>query len=998
VVDPLAEMPQTAAAIRRDELIAALRARERFLDGIFGSLETFFTVDEEWRLTFVNTAAAAMAGVSPADLVGRDMWAAMPVTGHDEASSWMREAMAVRSNVEYEVVGGDGRTYRGTAYPLAEGGLAVYVRDVTGQQRAERALAESEERFRLVLGAAPVSVAAMDAELRYIWAFNQRSVPSASVIGLTDEDLFTPEEAEHLTAIKRRVLAEGVELREQLWFERPQGRIFLDCTYTPMRDQTGVVNGVGIATMDLTPMQLAEEARRASEERYRQLFQAESDALLLIDQQSGRVLEANSAALAMYGYSIDEFVALTDRELTAEPALTQAAGQVAVTGENSTAPLRMHRRKDGSLFPVEISGRAFDLQGRRVRIATVRDVSERKRAEDALRESEEVFRAMFDQSRVGKVQADPITGRFLRVNEAFCRFTGYNAEELLGRTFLEITHPDDRTADAAGLRELREGRSTSLESEKRYVRPDGRIVWGLVSVNLVRDAEGRARFTVGVVQDITASKEAGEALRESEERFRTLFEGHLAAMLLIESGSGQIIDANAAAARFYGYSREQLRTMRIEQINQLSPTEVAAERLRAADRSNNVFVFPHRLASGEVRFVEVYSSPVTLQGRPALFSIVHDVTARKQAEEALERTRTTLAEAQKIAHLGSFEYVAATATTVWSEEEYRIYGLDPAGPSPAYDVMLAGCIHPDDADLLHETFTRAIRSGSIYELEHRIVRPDGAVRWVYDRAEPYFDENREVLRYVGATLDITERRHAEEALLESEAKHATEQERARLARDLHDSVTQALFAASMKAEALCHTAEKRPERVRDGLEQVRRLTRGALAQMRTMLLEMRAEPLDHIPLPQLLRTLAEAGEGQTHADFHVEIVGDGTAPRELHAPLYRIAQEALNNVVRHAQARNVWVKLEVDPGHVTLTVQDDGGGFEPQTVDASHFGLRSMRERADAAGAELRIETSLGHGSLVCVEWRAPLPESASRAESADSPEARDDATSIAGR
>ncbi|MBN1671562.1 MAG: PAS domain-containing protein [Kiritimatiellae bacterium] len=135
---------------------------------------------------------------------------------------------------------------------------------------------------------------------------------------------------------------------------------------------------------------------------------------------------------------------------------------------------------------------------------------------------------------------------------------------------------------------------------------------------------------------------------------------------------------------------------------------------------------------------------------------------RKQAEERARRhqveIQTLLEEAQKIAHLGSFEYVAATRTTVWSEEEYRIYGLDPAGPSPAYDEMLAKCIHPDDAAMLHETFTKAMEDRSIYELEHRIVRPDGSVRWVYNRAHPYFDDAGNLVRYVGATLDITERK------------------------------------------------------------------------------------------------------------------------------------------------------------------------------------------------------------------------------------------------
>lgn len=148
-----------------------------------------------------------------------------------------------------------------------------------------------------------------------------------------------------------------------------------------------------------------------------------------------------------------------------------------------------------------------------------------------------------------------------------------------------------------------------------------------------------------------------------------------------------------------------------------------------------------------------------------------DITERKRAEAALEQMRNQLAEAQRIAHLGSFEYVAATRTTIWSEEEYRIYGLDPAGPSPAYDDMLARCIHPDDRNLLHDAFMRAMQANGIYELEHRIVRPDGSVRWAYDRAHPYFDAQGNLVRYIGATLDITDRKVLELGLRESETKY-----------------------------------------------------------------------------------------------------------------------------------------------------------------------------------------------------------------------------------
>jgi PAS domain S-box-containing protein len=141
-----------------------------------------------------------------------------------------------------------------------------------------------------------------------------------------------------------------------------------------------------------------------------------------------------------------------------------------------------------------------------------------------------------------------------------------------------------------------------------------------------------------------------------------------------------------------------------------------------------------------------------------------DITARKQAQINLEKMKDILSEGQKIAHVGTFEYIADTQITVWSDEEYRIYGLDPTGPSPTYDVMLAKSIHPDDTDLLHQTFTAALQSGSVYELEHRIVHTDGSIRWVYDRAQPHFDQDGKLARYVGATLDITEHKRLEEEL------------------------------------------------------------------------------------------------------------------------------------------------------------------------------------------------------------------------------------------
>jgi len=166
------------------------------------------------------------------------------------------------------------------------------------------------------------------------------------------------------------------------------------------------------------------------------------------------------------------------------------------------------------------------------------------------------------------------------------------------------------------------------------------------------------------------------------------------------------------------------------------------------------------MPSGAVRWIGAYGDVVLgADGRASrMIGLCLDITERKETDDALERVRNTLEEAQRVAHLGSFEFVAETGTTIWSNEERRIYGLDPSCPSPDYGEMLTKHIHPDDADLLDKTFKKAIQRNAVYELEHRIVRPDREVRWVYDRAQPYFDAEGNLRRYVGTTLDITERK------------------------------------------------------------------------------------------------------------------------------------------------------------------------------------------------------------------------------------------------
>jgi signal transduction histidine kinase len=200
---------------------------------------------------------------------------------------------------------------------------------------------------------------------------------------------------------------------------------------------------------------------------------------------------------------------------------------------------------------------------------------------------------------------------------------------------------------------------------------------------------------------------------------------------------------------------------------------------------------------------------------------------------------------------------------------------------------------------------------------------------------------------------------------------AVSEERARIARDLHDSVTQTLYSASLIAEALPRVWDRNPEQVGGSLATLLQLLRGALAEMRTLLFELRPAALEDTSLDRLLHQQADLLTGRTRTPVEVTVQGETDLPVEVKIALYRIAQETFNNIVKHAGASQVTATLQHLPDGVKLAIQDDGRGFDPTSVPPERMGLRIMRERAGAVGAELVVDSAPGEGTRVAVEWTA---------------------------
>jgi signal transduction histidine kinase len=204
---------------------------------------------------------------------------------------------------------------------------------------------------------------------------------------------------------------------------------------------------------------------------------------------------------------------------------------------------------------------------------------------------------------------------------------------------------------------------------------------------------------------------------------------------------------------------------------------------------------------------------------------------------------------------------------------------------------------------------------------------------------------------------------------------ATLQERQRLARNLHDAVNQSLFSAGLIAEVLPRLWERDPDEGRRSLEDLRRLTRGAQADLRLLLAELRPSTLTDAELGDLLSLLGNALAGRTNIPIHVTVTGkealqeQRALPADVQVALYRLCQEGLNNIAKHAGASRVDIQLQYDVGAVELRIRDDGRGFDPEHISPVHYGLSMMRERADSVGAALSVMSQPGHGTEIVIRW-----------------------------
>jgi len=511
------------------------------------------------------------------------------------------------------------------------------------RKRAEEELRKSEERWRTYVNTANDLMFTLDPAGR-ITSTNQAvcaatGYQEGELLGRSVLEVIAPESYAAAAEALARILNQETVEEAAVEAVAKDGRSLTLEIRGRMLYEEGKFAGTFHIARDVTRRKQAEDALRESENRYRQLFEAESDAVFLIENETGRILEANGAAEAMYGYSRQELLVMRNTDLSAEPEDTRRVTLTSPMAADQIVdiPLRLHHRKDGTVFPVEITGRFFVWQGQPVHIAAIRDISQRKQAEEALRENESRLRAILDSIQTGVLILDPETHTIVDVNPAGANLIGAPREAIVGSPCHKFVCPAE-----VGRCPITDLGHTMDNAERVLLTADGTkrpIIKTVCRIMLSGRPHLLESFT-----DIAKRKQAEEALRESEERHRVISDltSDLAYAYRVEPDANLVnLWATGALERLTGFTMDELKARGGWQTLIFAEDMPIPQNQFEALLAGREKVVEYRMVTqgGDVRWVRDYARPVwdAEQGRTiAIYGAVQDITERKQAEAQLQ--------------------------------------------------------------------------------------------------------------------------------------------------------------------------------------------------------------------------------------------------------------------------------------------------------------------------------------------------------------------------
>ncbi len=636
----------------------------------------------------------------------------------------------------------------------------------------------------------------------------------------------------------------------------------------------------------------------------------------------------------------------------------------------------------------------------------IEDASEYKRADEQLRASEERFRTLFHASPAPQVITHYATGQILDANEAYCAMVGYSQEELIGKTAQELHMTLSPMQREQVLHELKRDDFASWISVEMRIR-SGEVRSILSSVKLLEWQGQRCLITSAL--DVTEQKRAEAALtqmnelleqrvaerttelRESEQRFATIFEKGPIPMGVLRLRDNQYIDINAAMLDLFGYTREEIIGHSSQELGMWPDPAVRqrfVEQLKTVGHVSN-FEVQNRQKSGQLIDVLVSSQIVEINHEQYLIGQIVDISERKRIEQLLREREHFIQSVLKTTPAIMYVYDMETRSNVFINGGLtRVLGYTSEQVRDMGDTLFAQMLHPEDLDEVLAFQERILAAGDaeVLESESRARHHDGSWRVLRNYESPFLRKPDGTLKQkIGIAIDVTEQKEVQRELEQSHAQLQAlsrqliathEVERRAIGRELHDQIGQSLTGLKLLLEFALGLP---PEEARPRLLQMLDVANDLLARTSRLSLDLRPPMLDDMGLLPALLWLTQSISDQTalQIDFaHSGVHNQRFAPT-IETAIYRLAQEALTNISRHAATQQASMRLSATPTSLDLAIQDMGAGFDFEAVRARHTsGLLGMIERVNLLNGKLTIHTAPGSGTSIFV--RIPRTDSSS--------------------
>ncbi len=828
--------------------------------------------------------------------------------------------------------------------------------------------------------------------------------------GRTHPAVLTLQEGRSLSGVVMGIHRPDGEL---VWLSMNSSPIYMDDSNQPL--------AVVVSFSDITSRKYTLDALRQSEERFYKAFNSSPAAISIRSEASGEYFEVNQSFINLVGYKRQEIIGRTPGELGVWARNSGYNRLMDFLRQEGTARnLEIDiRTKTGEIRNCLVSAEIIELQGEAAVLSMVSDITERRQFERALSASEARFRGLFEQSQLPMHLAAP-DGTTLAVNQAYRELWGIGEADLAGHNIF------DRPAIIQSgiipyLEKAFAGQVTVTPAV--LFQPDiiptiqgGRSHWIKSFMYPIKDEHGQLREMATVFEDVTEQIRAEQSLIEKEAQYRSIFES-VSDGLFITNLEGELVDFNPAASQMNGYQMEEFRQLQpadfihpgsLHRFSKYIPSVTADRPIRFQAKCIH--------KDGSLIDVDVFGTLFNYRGKPHALTVMRDISEQVQAYQLLERrvgdrTRelsTLLKVSRNVASMLELkpllalildqirEVVDFTASAIFILEDDQNLALlsyqrqDTQEPlAHRLDLrrahhcrvvveyrepVIIANIRADTPLARSLQQTSQIQSGESQDATGAWMgipllvkeRPIGMLAFEHPQVN-FFTERHAELALTFANFAAVAIENAR--LYEQAQTLASLQERQRLARELHDSVSQALYGIALGArtartimERSCNSDQTA---LAEPLDYVLSLAEAGLAEMRALIFELRPESLELEGLSIALSKQAAALAARHTIRVETFLCEEPETSLTVKEAFYRIAQEAMNNVVKHAEASKVRLTLECSAAEILLMVEDDGQGFNPDGDFPGHLGLRSMSERIEKLGGNLSIESSPGKGTRV---------------------------------